>query len=218
MLPRFGRAAPDPGGESSGRRWREPQPASSGVWLRTGCRQSIPSSNIESCAAVIAATPSSLLRRNGLRQALQGDETSIDMVGAPGSQAEALAIGDEFILRVPTRLKLCSGEMRLVIPPGNVRELRPRPNATLIKALARAHAWKEKLFSGQAPSIQTIAKAEGVTPRYVGRIIRLAFLAPDIVEAILEGYQPADLELERLMKGIPIGWQEQRRVIGLSRG
>jgi DNA invertase Pin-like site-specific DNA recombinase len=158
------------------------------------------------------------LRRNGLRQALQSDETSIDMVGAPGSQAEALAIGDEFILRVPTRLKLCSGEMRLVIPPGNVRELRPRPNATLIKALARAHAWKEKLFSGHAPSIQTIAKAEGVTPRYVGRIIRLAFLAPDIVEAILEGYQPADLELERLMKGIPIGWQEQRRVLGLSRG
>jgi hypothetical protein len=57
-----------------------------------------------------------------------------------------------------------------------------------------------------------------VTERYVGRIIRLAFLAPDIVEAILDGYQPADLELERLMKGVPIGWNEQRRALGFSRG
>jgi hypothetical protein len=158
-----------------------------------------------------------VLRRNGLRQALQDDKSSIDMAGATGSQVGALTMGDETTLRVPARLKLCSGEMRLVIPPGNVRELRPRPNATLIKALARAHAWKEKLFSGQAPSIQTIAKAEGITPRYVGRIIRLAFLAPDIVEAIFDGYQPADLELERLMKGVPIGWHEQRRALGLSR-
>lgn len=137
---------------------------------------------------------------------------------AHGSQAGTHVDGDEITLRVPTRLKLCSGEMRLVIPPGHARGLQPRPNATLIKALARAHAWKEKLFSGQASSIQTIAKAEGVTPRYVGRILRLTFLAPDIVEAMLDGYQPADLELERLMKGVPIGWSEQRRALGFSRG
>ncbi len=46
----------------------------------------------------------------------------------------------------------------------------------------------------------------------------MAFLAPDIVEAILDGHQPADLELERLMKGVPIGWNEQRRALGSSRG
>ncbi len=46
----------------------------------------------------------------------------------------------------------------------------------------------------------------------------VTFLAPDIVEAILDGYQPADLELERLMKGIPVGWNEQRRALGFSRG
>ncbi len=125
---------------------------------------------------------------------------------------------DALILHVSARLKLCSGEMRLVIPPGNVRELRPRSNATRIKALARAHAWKEKLFSGQAPSIQAIATAKGITPRYVGRILRLAFLSPDIVEAIIEGYQPADLELERLMRGVPIGWNEQQKALGFSRG
>ncbi len=158
------------------------------------------------------------LHRTALRYALLDETSSIDTASAPGPQAGTPSSGDALTLRVPARLKLCSGEMRLVIPPGQARDLWPRPNATLIKALARAHAWKKRLFSGQAPSIQTIAKAEGVTPRYVGRILRLAFLAPDIVEAILDGSQPAELELERLMKGIPIGWNEQRRALGFSRG
>jgi len=159
-----------------------------------------------------------VLRRSGLRHALLGDEALIDMAGGPGSPPAAPTNGDVLTLRVPTRLKLCSGEMRLVIPPGNAREMRPRINAALVKALTRAHKWNHKLFSGQAPSIHAIANEEGVTERYVGRIMRLTFLAPDIVEAILDGYQPADLELERLMKGIPIGWHEQRIVLGFSRG
>ncbi len=107
--------------------------------------------------------------------------------------------------------------MRLVIPPGHAGDLQPRPNATLIKALIRAYKWKKRLFSGGAPSTSAIAKEEGVTERYVGRIMRLAFLAPDIVEAILDGHQPADLELERLMKGIPVSWDAQRRAFGFSR-
>ncbi len=108
--------------------------------------------------------------------------------------------------------------MRLVIPLGQQQELQPRSNATLIKALTRAYKWKERLFSGEAPSTSEIAKQEGVTERYVSRIMRLAFLAPDIVEAILDGHQPADLELERLMKGVPVSWNEQRRALGVSRG
>ena len=158
------------------------------------------------------------LRRTALRHALLGEASSIDTASAPGSQAGMPVSLDALTLHVSARLKLCSGEMRLVIPLGQQQELQPRPNATLIKALVRAHAWKERLLSGQSSSIQTIAKAEGVTPRYVGRVLRLAFLAPDIVEAILGGSQPADLELERLMKGIPIGWNEQRRALGFSQG
>ncbi len=159
-----------------------------------------------------------VLHRNGLQDALLGDEPLIDMVGVPGSQAGTPATGEALILRVPARLKLCSGEMRLVIPPGQRQELQPRPNATLIKALTRAHRWKERLFTGEAPSTSAIAKEEGVTERYVSRIMRLTFLAPDIVEAILDGYQPTDLELERLMKGIPVSWKGQRRALGFSRG
>ncbi len=158
------------------------------------------------------------LHRTALRYALLDETSSIDTASAPGSQAGIPASGDALTLRVPARLKLCSGEMRLVIPPGQARDLRPRPNATLIKALTRAYKWKERLFTGEAPSTSAIAKEEGLTERYVSRIMRLAFLAPDIVEAILDGYQPADLELERLMKGIPVSWNEQRRTLGFSRG
>ena len=106
--------------------------------------------------------------------------------------------------------------MRLVIPPGHQQEMQPRLNAPLIKAVARAHRWKHR-FSGEAPSISAIAREEGVTKRYVARIMRLAFLAPDIVEAILDGRQPADLELERLLRGIPVAWPEQRRALGFER-
>jgi DNA invertase Pin-like site-specific DNA recombinase len=158
------------------------------------------------------------LRRNALRRVLLGDASSAYGTSSYSNQATMHAASDEFTINIPAQLKLYSGEMRLVIPPGNVRELRRRPNATLIKALTRAHKWKHKLFSGEAPSISAIANEEGMAPRYVGRIMRLAFLAPDIVEAILDGYQPADLELERLMKGVPIGWNDQRRVLGFSRG
>ena len=158
------------------------------------------------------------LHRTALRHASLGETSSIDTASSPGSQAGTPSGGDALTLRVPARLKLCSGEMRLVIPPGNVQVLQPRPNATLIKALTRAHRWKERLFTGRAPSTSVIAKEEGVTERYVSRIMRLAFLAPDIVEAILDGYQPIDLELERLLKGIHISWDAQRRALGFSRG
>ena len=158
------------------------------------------------------------LHRTALRHALLGEASSIDTASADRDQVGISASGDALTLRVPARLKLCSGEMRLVIPLGQQQELQPRPNATLIKALTRAYKWKERLFTGAAPSTSAIAKEEGVTERYVSRIMRLAFLAPDIVEAILDGYQSTDLELERLMKGIPISWNEQRRALGFSRG
>ena len=60
---------------------------------------------------------------------------------------------DALILKLPACLKRCSGEIRLVIPAGVQPDLRPRPNAALIKALSRAHTWKETLLSGQAGSI-----------------------------------------------------------------
>ncbi len=74
------------------------------------------------------------------------------------------------------------------------------------------------MLSGRARSVAQVAEAEGVSARYVGRLIPLAFLAPDIVERILSGTQPVDLTTENLTKRIdlPLAWTEQRTLLGFD--
>ncbi|MBN4016628.1 hypothetical protein JYT88_02260, partial [Rhodospirillaceae bacterium AH-315-P19] len=158
------------------------------------------------------------LLRNQLQKSLLGDTSPTRTIALNREAVNGSNADDVLMLSTPARLKLCSGEMRLVIPPGHAKEIQPRPNATLIKALVRAHAWKARLLSGDAPSIRAIAKDEGVNERYVGHHLRLAFLAPNIVELILDGCQPVDLGLKRLLsKNIPIAWEDQRRYFCLGR-
>jgi hypothetical protein len=145
------------------------------------------------------------LSRSRLRETLLGSPTSDVVAGIPEG---------DLTLSVAARLRPCSGELRLVLPAGNETDLAPRTNRVLIKAVVKACAWKEQLISGRSASILAIAANEGVTDRYVARLLKLAFLAPDIVEAILEGRQPADLELQRVLPDIPLAWDEQRRRFG----
>ena len=76
----------------------------------------------------------------------------------------------------------------------------------MLKAVACGHVWYEKLISGEVDSIRAIATELGVHQRYVGRILRTAFLAPDIVDAILEGRQPPLFTVEKLRRGVPALW------------
>lgn len=80
----------------------------------------------------------------------------------------------------------------------------------MVKAVARAFVWREMLENGTHATIAEIAAAEKINESYVGRVLRLTLLAPDIVEAILGGRQPAELRLERLLRQFSIGWREQR--------
>ena len=89
------------------------------------------------------------------------------------------------------------------------------PNASLLKAIARAHQWFEELVSGRATSLAAIASRQGVTDPYIARLIRLAFLAPKIVEAIAERGALADLKLTPHVD-LPFDWTMQRRVVGLE--
>ena len=105
-------------------------------------------------------------------------------------------------------------EMRLILNDGQSSPARHDP--TLIKVIAKAHRWFDDLVSGRVTSIATIASKAGVSDGYVGNILPLAFLAPDIIDAIIAGHQPADLTAERLIKhtNLPADWNEQRRVLG----
>jgi len=83
----------------------------------------------------------------------------------------------------------------------------------VVKAIARAFRWRGMLESGEYVTIREIANAEKINESYVGRVLRLTLLAPDIVEAIISGQQPAGLQLDGLMKSVPIEWREQRAEI-----
>ena len=83
-------------------------------------------------------------------------------------------------------------------------------NQTFIEAIAKGHRWQAKLESGEYASIEDLAKDVGCDRTYIGRMLRLTSLAPDIIEAILRGNEPDGLSLEKLRKNLPARREEQR--------
>jgi hypothetical protein len=88
--------------------------------------------------------------------------------------------------------------------------LKPQPDGTLLKALARAWRWQRLLDDGVYTSVTEISEAEGINKSCISRILRLALLAPDTVEAVLAGKADQALMLERLERPLPASWEEQR--------
>ena len=86
----------------------------------------------------------------------------------------------------------------------------PRVDSALVKAVVRAHRWRQLIESGKYGSSAELAKAEKVNDSYLSRILRLTLIAPDIIEAILAGRQPTTLQLDELLKPLPAAWGQQR--------
>ena len=91
-----------------------------------------------------------------------------------------------------------------------------RADPALVKALARAFRYQRLLAEERYASISEMAAAERVERGYLGRILQLTLLAPDIVEAILDGRTPDGVIFPRLMGPLPTSWTEQRDVLGAS--
>lgn len=120
-------------------------------------------------------------------------------------------------VRVPITIRK-RGERKLVVTPDGATGWAPRHtrvDSALIKALARAHRWKRMLDDGRYGSVSELATAEKLDRGYLGRILMLTLLAPDIVEAIMDGRQPAELSVHVLREGFPVEWREQRTVWAL---
>jgi hypothetical protein len=79
-----------------------------------------------------------------------------------------------------------------------------------MKAFARAWRWQRQLDEGLYTSVTEISEAEDIGKSYVSRILRLALLAPDIVEAILAGRTDQGVMLEQLEQPLPASWEVQR--------
>jgi len=106
----------------------------------------------------------------------------------------------------------------VLTPGGTTNRGASAADITLIKAVARAVRWRRMLESGRLGTIDELAAAEKINSSYVSRLLRLALLAPDIVEAILNGQQPEGMSLPELMERFPVGWENPHAELGGSGG
>jgi hypothetical protein len=123
-----------------------------------------------------------------------------------------MSIATSITVRVAMSVRHRPGRKTIVTlggTPGDVA-IRTRSDPAMVKALARGFRWKAMLEQGRYASISEIATAEKIDRGYVGSILRLTLLAPDIIEAILDGRQPVGLGLPTLLKPCPLEWDRQR--------
>ncbi len=123
---------------------------------------------------------------------------------------------ETLVIRVPMKFKKRGGRREIIVPEG-LSGARPSKSPTqepLVTALARAFHWQELIDSGKYASVTELAEALDVDRSYVGRIMRLALLGPDIVE--VRGEEPSGLSLEKLTKKLPMLWDEQRQRVRLA--
>ncbi len=113
-------------------------------------------------------------------------------------------------VHIPMTFRKRGGRKMVVTPDGAPWASRPRVDNAMVKALARAFRWRRMLDEGVCGTIEELAKREGVNRGYMSRLLRLTLLAPDLVDAILEGRQPEGLRLEDLLAGFPLEWEGQR--------
>lgn len=122
----------------------------------------------------------------------------------------AKAVPETVTVHIPFRLVKRGGRKEMQLPDGASGQ-RGMDN-TLVKALARAFRWKRMLESGEFATVAELAEREEIAPSYITRVLRLTLLAPEIVEAILDGQQGAEVTLARVHKPFPVEWSEQSRL------
>jgi len=109
-------------------------------------------------------------------------------------------------VRVPLTVRKRGGR-KLVVTPGSTMNRGPSGgDSTLVKALARAFRWRRMMETGRYGTLNELAAAEKINSSYVSRLLRLTLLAPDIVDAILNGRQPDGMTLPGLMEQLPVEW------------
>ena len=124
--------------------------------------------------------------------------------------------GTTITVRIPMTFVRRGGRKVIVAPDGGDAwaPARPRPDEALIQRW-RGRIGGSECSSGQVSVGGELAEAEGVTRSFVTRLMRLTLLAPDIVEAILDGRQPKAMQLKELTRGLPSGWEEQREIVAV---
>ena len=119
-------------------------------------------------------------------------------------------------IRVPLEIRKRGGRKLVLTPGGMANRGASATDTTLVKALARAFRWRRMMEAGRFATLNELAAAEKINSSYVSRLLRLTLLAPDIVEAILDGRQPDGMTLPGLMEPFPVEWEGQRRSVSVD--
>lgn len=120
----------------------------------------------------------------------------------------AKPVPETVTVHVPFRFVKRGGRKEMQLPEGASSQR--KMDNTMVKALARAFRWKRMLESGEFATIAELAKREGIAAPYLARVLRLTFLAPDVVEAIFEVGQPEGISLQSFRGQLPDEWARQR--------
>ena len=128
------------------------------------------------------------------------------------------ALKNRVVTEIPMRFRRHGGKTVVIHPDGQrvVEHSLARTDQTLIKVIARAFRWERLLMSRKFNSIDELAASEGINPSYVSRVMRIALLSPEIIEAILDGRHPAHLTMKDLLEPFPLDWAAQRQEFGFS--
>lgn len=144
------------------------------------------------------------LRPEMMRVAIKAERMLVMLGSSLGSPGKA-----ETSFSVPIQLKRRGVETKLIL--AGQQSLRFEPDRRLVQLVVRTHRWGQELISGEVTSLTQIAERHGLDRSDVGRSLQLAFLAPDLVEAILGGTQPVNLTHRSLSRvgELPLDWSEQ---------
>ncbi len=117
---------------------------------------------------------------------------------------------------IPVRLKFDGHKTVLVRPDSVSEELDPDDMTVLQKALVQGFKYRDALENGEVATVSELSRRENQERAFMFRSLSMVNLAPDIVEAILDGSEPEQLTLKNLRRGIPDDWNEQRRRFGMA--
>ena len=109
---------------------------------------------------------------------------------------------------IPLTIRKRNGRPKIV-PPADMAPDTGGVDPHVLKAIAKAWSWRRKLESGEAATIQDIAEAEGISDRYVGRMLRLAYLAPALLDRLLIRRVPPAMSIKDLAMAAELPWAEQ---------
>ena len=196
---------------------------------RSGSMRRVPAAEIEALVAsavrkhIEDCTESDdrdLIRSHVVRVDLQVDQLAIELKAAKASGNPRNAVdNDRLVLRIPWKKTPMKRRREIIVPVSasadDLRPIRAETRATLVASIARGRRWLDEIIAGTVTSVEQIAAREKCSIRQVNMTISLAFLAPELVKAAVEGRLPRGIGVTRL-RDAPAEWSRQYAMLGLS--